>query len=267
MDMTLLAPIISVIVMIGVIVFFYYKKWMMVYGIIFANFIVFFISLFFVREVIGELAFKPLYLVEQFPKLYTLFTSMFLHSPYPPFLHIIFNVFMFILIAPSFEDRIGPKKFLAIYLITGVCAALSHALIAPLFHDSIMPFNPEVGLIGASGAISGILGAYAFAFPKDRVYFPVMIIIRMPVLYAGLIFLTIQTFYTIGGGDSNVAYLAHVGGFLSGIVVAALFIKRKNEFDQPIGKRTYDYYVDQKLSKIDFSKQFHKLVTCGLNIS
>lgn len=250
-----LVSIISILVMIGVIVFFYYKKWMMVYGIIFANFIVFFISLFFVEEIIGELAFKPIYLsAEYFPKIYTLFTSMFLHSPYPPFVHIIFNVFMFILIAPSFEDRIGPKKFLAIYLITGVCAALAHALIAPLLHDSIMPFNPNVGLIGASGAISGILGAYAFAFPKDRVYFPIMIIIRIPVLYAGLIFLTIQTFYTIGGGDSNVAYLAHIGGFLSGIVVAAILIRRKDEFDQPIGKRTYDYYTDQKLRKIDFTR-------------
>lgn len=254
-----LVSIISIIVMIGVVVYFYYKKWMMVYGIIFANFIVFFISLLFVNEIAGlptvidELAFRPIYLsFEQFPQLYTLVTSAFLHST-TNMLHIIFNVFMFILIAPSFEDRIGPKKFLAIYLITGVCAALVHALIAPLLQDSVMPFNPNVGLIGASGAISGILGAYAFAFPKDRVYFPMLIIVRIPVLYAGLIFLTIQTFLTLGGGDSNVAYLAHIGGFLSGIVVAAILIRRKSEFDQPIGKRTYDLYTDQKLRKIDFS--------------
>jgi len=252
MDMSLsLVSIISILVMIGVIVFFYYKKWMMVYAIIFANFIVFFISLFFVNEIIGELAFRPMYLsAEYFPKIYTLFTSAFLHSTYSV-LHIIFNVFMFILIAPSFEDKIGPKKFLAIYLITGVCAALAHALIAPLFQES---FNPEIGLIGASGAISGILGAYAVSFPKDRVYFPIMIIIRIPVLFAGIIFLFVQTVLQFGGGDPGVAYLAHIGGFISGIVVGAILIRRKDEFDQPIGKRTYDYYTDDKLRKIDFSK-------------
>jgi len=254
-----LVSIISILVMIGVIVFFYYKKWMMVYAIIFANFIVFFISLFFVNEVTGvhtvieELAFRPSYLsIDKFPQLYTLITSAFLHSTFNVF-HIIFNVFMFILIAPSFEDKIGPKKFLAIYLITGVCAAMSHALIAPLLQDPANPFDTGVGLIGASGAISGILGAYAVSFPKDRVYFPVMIIIRIPVLYAGLIFLFVQTAFIVGTGDSNVAYLAHIGGFISGIIVGAILIKRKDEFDQPIGTRTYDLYVDQKLSKIDFS--------------
>ncbi len=250
-----LVSIISILIMIGVIVFFYIKKWMMVYAIIFTNFIVFFISLFFVNEVIGELAFRPVYLsAEYFPQLYTLFTSMFLHSPYPPFFHIIFNVLFFILIAPSFEDKIGPKKFLFIYLITGVCAALAHALIAPLLQSPSAPFNSYTGLIGASGAISGILGAYAVSFPKDRVFFPIMIIIRIPVLYAGIIFLSVQTLYTFGGGDSNVAYLAHIGGFISGIVIGALLIKRKDEFDQPLGKRNYEYYTDEKPRKIDFSK-------------
>jgi len=243
--------IICILVMIVVPIIFYYKKWMMVYGLIFANFIVFFISLVFTKEVIGELAFKPAYLtVEQFPQIYTLFTSAFLHSTYSVF-HIIFNVFMFILIAPNFENRIGAKKFLAIYLLTGVCAALTHALISPLLDAS---FDPNIRLIGASGAISGILGAYAVSYPKDRVYFPIMIIIRMPVIYAGIIFLSVQTLYTFGGGDPSVAYLAHIGGFISGIVIGAILIRRKDEFDRPIGKRTYDYYTDEKLRKIDFSK-------------
>jgi len=244
--------VISILVMISVLVFFYYKKWMMVYGIIFANFIVFFISLFFVNEVIGELAFKPIYLSsEQFPQLYTLFTSMFLHSTYPPFFHIIFNMFMFILIAPSFENRIGASKFLAIYLITGVCAALSHALLAQYLPQDTFPYNPEIGLIGASGAISGILGAYAYAFPRDKVYFPIIIVVRMPVLYAGFIFLSVQSYYIFAGAESNVAYLAHIGGFISGIIISALLIRKKDEWDQPISKRSYD---DQKLREIDFSK-------------
>jgi len=256
-----LVSIISILVMIGVIVFFYYKKWMMVYAIIFANFIVFFISMFFIINTNGfvttlinnELAFRPIYLsIDQFPQLYTLFTSAFLHST--SVVHIIFNVLFFILIAPSFENRIGPKKFIAIYLITGVCAALSHALISPFLSDFI-PFSPTVGLIGASGAIAGILGAYAVSYPKDKIFAPVyLIILRIPVLYAGLIFLLLQTIFIFGGAEDNVAYLAHIGGFISGIVVGSLLIKRKSEFDQPIGKRTYDYYTDEKLRKINFSK-------------
>ena len=251
--------VICIIIMITIPVIFYVKKWMMVYGLIFTNFIVFIISFLFSNEVIGELAFKPIYLnVEYFPKLYTLFTATFLHSTYNV-LHIIFNVFMFFLIAPSFEDRIGPKKFIVIYLITGVCAALSHALVAPLLAGDI-PFNPYVGLIGASGAISGILGAYAFAFPRDKILFPMFIIVRIPVLYAGIIFLALQTLYTFGGGDPSVAYLAHIGGFLSGIVIAAILIRRKEDWDQPITKRSYNYYTDEKLKKINIT-ELKKLAT------
>lgn len=219
--------IVAICIMIGALVVAYVKKWMMTYVIIITNFVVFILSLAFTREIIGELAFKPIYLsVEYFPQMYTLFTSMFLHSTYD-FFHIIFNVLMFILIAPSFENRIGRNKFLGIYLITGVCAALFHAVIVPLISppDS---FNPWVGLIGASGAISGILGAYAYAYPRDRVFFPVgFFIMRIPILLAGIVFIAVQTLFIFIGGDPHVAYLAHIGGFISGVILAALLIGRQ----------------------------------------
>ena len=169
-------------------------------------------------------------------------------------------MFMFILIAPSFENRIGAKKFLLIYIVTGICAALFHSLVAPLLTGG---FNPYIGLIGASGAISGVLGAYATAYPKDRVFFPVFFIIRMPVLVAGLIFLTMQTFFIFVGGDPQVAYLAHVGGFLSGIILATIIIRRKGPglYEQvPIEKRTYDSYAPERKRKIDYSN-LRKLAT------
>jgi len=242
---------------IAAIIFAYYKKWMMTYAIIIVNFIVFIISLIFTNEIIGELAFKPIYLsVEYITQIYTLITSMFLHSTID-FFHIIFNMIMFILIAPSFEDRIGAKRFILIYIITGICAAISHALLAPLINSQ--SFNPNIGLIGASGAISGILGAYAFSYPKDRVYFPIFILIRMPVIYAGVIFLTIQSFYIFIGSDSHIAYLAHVGGFISGVIIAAIFLRGSERVTKE-GHVVYDSIASQKPSKQDFS-ELRKLAT------
>jgi membrane associated rhomboid family serine protease len=246
--------IFTIVFIITTIIIAYYKKWMMTFSIIAISFVVFIISIIFTDEIIGELAFKPIYLtVERSPQVYTLFTSMFLHSTIDP-LHIIFNMFMFILVAPSFENRIGAKKFLIIYILTGICAAISHAVIAPLMTQ---PFNPYIGLIGASGAISGILGAYAFSYPKDKVFFPVFFIIRMPVLIAGAIFLAIQTGFILMGGDPHIAYLAHVGGFISGIIVAAILIRRRGVglYEQvPYEKRFINSYAPPKAKKVDFSK-------------
>jgi membrane associated rhomboid family serine protease len=237
----------------------YYKKYMLTFAIILINFIVFVLSLFF-SDVISELAFKPIYLtLEQIPQIYTLFTSMFLHST-RDFAHILFNMFMFILIAPSFEEKIGAKKFIAIFIITGICAALFHALVAPIITGAT---NPYIGLIGASGAISGILGAYAAAYPKDKVFFPVFFIIRMPVLVAGLIFLTIQTFFIFTGGDPRTAYLAHVGGFIAGIIIATVLIRSKGPglYEKvPLEKRVYDSYAQPRKRKIDYSN-LKKLAT------
>jgi len=252
--------IFTIILIIAGLIFAYYKKWMMTYAIVFIEFIVFIISLIFRNEIIGELAFRPIYLsYEYFPQLYTLFTSMFLHSVYDV-LHIIFNVFMFILIAPSFEEKIGSKKFLMIFILTGIFAAISHALLAPLLSSSLF-YDPTIGLVGASGAISGILGAYAYSYPRDKVLFPVFFLIRMPVLIAGIIFLSFQTWYALAGGESNVAYFAHIGGFISGILVAAIVIRKKGPgLYEPIEKRDLGSYVDTKRDKIDFS-ELDKLAT------
>jgi len=257
-----LSPI-SIFIIVFIIVSLvaaYYKKWMLTFAITLINFVIFVLSLLFSPVVINELAFKPIYLtIEQIPQIYTLFTSMFLHST-RDFFHILFNMIMFILIAPSFEEKIGAKKFIAIYILTGICAALFHSVIAPILTDGT---NPYIGLIGASGAISGILGAYAAAYPKDKVFFPVFFIIRMPVLVAGIIFLTIQTFYILTGGESNIAYLAHVGGFIAGIILGMLLIRSKGPglYEQvPIEKRVYDSYSQQSRRKFNYSN-LKKLAT------
>jgi membrane associated rhomboid family serine protease len=241
----------TVIFIISGLIYAFYKKYTITFALIVINFIVFMISVLFREQLIGELAFRQIYLTEQFPQVYTIFTSMFLHAD---FLHILFNMFMFLLIAPSFEEKIGSKKFLSIYLITGVFAALFHVLLVPIFFEK---FDPNIGLIGASGAISGILGAYAVAYPKDRVFFPIIFIIRMPVLVAGLLFLSIQTMYAFTDTSSNIAYLAHIGGFIGGAIIAFIFIKNKGYglYEQvPVEKRFYDSYNPQKPRKINYSE-------------
>jgi membrane associated rhomboid family serine protease len=249
--------------MIGILILGYYKKLLVTYSIIIANFVVFVVSLVFPKEVIGDLAFRPLYLtVEYFPQIYTLFTSMFLHSV-SDFFHIIFNTLMFFLIAPHFERRIGKSRFIIIYLITGVGAALFHAILSP-YLPSPIPFDPRIGLIGASGAISGIIGAYAYSYPRDTVFFPVgFFLMRIPILFAGLFFIVIQSVYIFIGGDPGIAYLAHIGGFISGVIIAAIIKMRSKEEFEDTSTAGYSIYHSQppsKRKKIDFM-DLRKLAT------
>jgi len=254
---TVLAPhLISLlciaIIIVSLLIGYLKKRILITYIIIIVNFIIFFLSLLFSTEIIGDLAFRPVYLsLELFPQLYTLFTSMFLHSVSDLF-HIIFNTLMFILVAPHFENRVGRKKFLAIYIITGVCAALFHALIAPLLSSDV---NPMIGLIGASGAISGVIGAYAYAYPRDTVFFPVgFFIMKIPVLIAGALFIAIQSVYVFIGGDPSVAYLAHVGGFIAGLIIAAVLIrKREKEEYNASGTPVYPDSSYKEIKRINFS--------------
>lgn len=215
-----LVSIIAIAVMIGGIVASYIKKWMMTYALIITNFIVFVITLLFQTTIINQLGFRPIYLtVELFPQMYTLFTSMFVHSG---FLHIFGNMLIFFFIGMAFEQRIGWSRFLIIYLVTGVCGALSH---------SIFNLGSITPLVGASGAIFGIMGAFAFSYPNDEVVMPIplgfiMVFRRIRVVYAVLIFAAIETVIVLVGTQSNTAHIAHIGGLVSGVVVAALLINR-----------------------------------------
>jgi len=178
--------LICICIIIGAIVFAYYKKFMMTYALLIANFIIFVITIIDPR-VIYELGFRPMYLsLEYLPQLYTLFTSMFLHGG---FAHILGNMIVFLFMGMAFEQRIGWKNLLVIYLITGVCGALTHSILSFLDPTS----SPSTVLIGASGAIFGILGAFAYSYPRDEVVMPIplgiiMVFRRIKVIYAALIF-------------------------------------------------------------------------------
>mgnify|MGYP006296241217 FL=1 len=248
--------IIAIAVIIGGLVAAYIKKWMMTYALIITNFIVFVISLVFSNTIIQQLGFRPIYLTpELFPQIYTLFTSMFVHSG---FLHIFGNMLIFFFIGMAFEQRIGWTKFLIIYLITGVGGALTHSI---LNLGSITP------LVGASGAIFGIMGAFAFSYPHDKVVMPIplgfiMVFRRIKVIYAVLIFAALETVIVwwegATGSMSNTAHFAHLGGLVAGVIVAALLINRQSSGPKESyssGSQPYTINVQQQTRRpYDFSK-------------
>jgi hypothetical protein len=232
--------------MIVTLVVAYWRKLMMTYAIIIANFLVFLLSIFYPNEIIGYLGFRPAYLsVDQLPQLYTLFTSMFVHSG---FLHILGNMFVFFFMGVAFEQRIGRKKFLVIYLITGICGALTH---------SALNLGSWVPVVGASGAIFGILGAFAYAYPRDEVVMPVplgiMLIMRIKVIYATILFAILETAVVIFSVQDSTAHFAHLGGLVSGVLLAAVMIGKKAEkIKQSNNPGSTDYMQIQKSDAINF---------------
>ena len=147
----------------------------------------------------------------------TLFTSMFLHGGW---LHLLGNVWFLWLFGDNIEDRLGKLLFPIFYIACGVLAGVLHVV---LLHSSMMP------AIGASGAIAGVMGAYIYMFPRSTVatlasfgFYITVIHIPSPI-FLGLWFL-LQFFGGLAGGaGSNVAFWAHVGGFVAGLMLAMLF--------------------------------------------
>lgn len=238
--------IVAIAIMIAGIVIAIFKKWMISYALIITNFVIFVLSLVFRAEIILELGFRPIYLTPQFfPQLYTLFSSMFVHSG---FMHIFGNMLVFFFIGLPFEQRIGWKKFLLIYLLTGVCAALTH---------SVLNLESTIPLVGASGAIFGIMGAFAFAYPNDKVVMPIplgiiMVLRRIKVLYAVLLFAAIETIIVFFGVQSQTAHYAHLGGLISGVVISAIVLRGRKTHTKEDKTLYYDSYMAERPRNYDF---------------
>ena len=162
------------------------------------------------------------------PSWLTIFTSMFMHGG---FIHLAGNMLYMWIFADNIEDDLGPKRFLLFYLLAGVGAAMTQVLI-----DT----QSQVPMVGASGAIGGILGAYLINYPKAKVlvlipfgFFSQLLKIR--ALYV-LGFWFILQFISSGGG---VAYAAHIGGFVSGIILI-LFFNKKVKKENKVIKGPWD---------------------------
>jgi len=255
-------------VIIATLIFAYVKKWMMTYALILSNFIIFIITLIFSNEIIygisqdmisAGLGFRPIYLYPDWIiQNYTLITSMFIHSGY---LHILANMFIFFFIGMAFEQRIGWKRFIAIYLITGIFGSLTHSLLVIFSYSN--PNELYIPLVGASGAIFGIMGAFASSYPHDEVLMPIplgffMIFRKIKVIYAVLIFAVIETVIVLmpGGTTGNTAHFAHLGGLVSGVVFAMIIIKRSKEEKKVDSSASYatPLYMQQKIKNYSYTQ-------------
>ena len=153
----------------------------------------------------------------------TFFSSLFLHGGWA---HLIGNMWYLWIFGDNIEDRLGSLRFLVFYLGGGVCASLIHLVTNPGSH---------LPTVGASGAIAGVLGAYAVLFPRARVitlvpFFPCFQVIPIPAIFMlGLWFVFQVLSGTIslgsGGGGGGVAWWAHIGGFLFGVLVAQFALR------------------------------------------
>lgn len=237
-----LISIVAIIVALLILVISYFKKLSMTLALIIANLFVFVLSVFYSNEIISDLGFRPIYLSPDFiPQIYTLFTSMFVHGGFE---HILVNMIVLFLIGLPFEHRIGGKKFLLIYIFTGFSATLFY---------SLFNLNSIIPLVGASGAVFGILGAFAAAYPTDKIIFPIpafiMILARIPVWVAAMMFAALETFYFAFVVGDNIAHLAHIGGIISGVVISAIFLRKRKY------KVKIDYKVEsEKTGEFDVSK-------------
>ena len=157
------------------------------------------------------------------PVMITLITAMFLHGGW---LHVLSNMLFLWVFGDNVEDRLGHMRYLLFYLGVGIIGSISHVLANP---------TSEVPIIGASGAIAGILGAYIVTFPKARVLALVPIIffftlVEIPAVIFLALWFVLQIFNgtaSLGGAANPVAWWAHIGGFVAGAILIKIVAPKK----------------------------------------
>jgi membrane associated rhomboid family serine protease len=154
----------------------------------------------------------------------TIFTSMFVHGG---FMHLIGNMLYLWIFGDNIEAAMGGMRFLVFYLLCGVGAAAGQVLVNP---------TSQVPMVGASGAISGVLGAYLVLYPRAEVETLVLLgyfvrLIRLPALVVLGLWIALQLFSGVLSlgmeASGGVAWFAHVGGFAAGVVLVGLFRRRR----------------------------------------
>lgn len=191
------------------------------YSLIALNVLIFLLELSAGDQFIKEWAFIPArFSVAPAADAVTLITAMFMHGGW---LHLFSNMLFLWIFGDNVEDRFGHLPFLVFYLLVGLAATFAQFAVSP---ESSIPN------VGASGAISGVLGAYILMFPQSRVN--VLLgrqIVAMPAVIVLGLWIVLQLFSGVGtiaytdetADVGGVAYMAHIGGFFSGLLLTFLF--------------------------------------------
>jgi len=153
----------------------------------------------------------------------TIFTAMFMHGGIA---HIAGNMMYLWIFGDNLENVMGHFKYLVFYLLCGVLATLAH-----VFTSAFTGSGLYIPSLGASGAISGVLGAYMILFPKNSIRMLVIpFVIRVNAFIALGLWIVLQIIDgmgALGREDAGVAYAAHIGGFIAGILLVRFFANRK----------------------------------------
>ena len=153
----------------------------------------------------------------------TIFTAMFLHGGW---IHIISNLWVLFIFGDNVEERMGSFRYLLFYLLSGTAAGLLQVYILPA---STTP------MIGASGAIAGVLGAYLILYPRSRIasivpIFIIFTVIEVPAFLYLIFWFFLQVYSGLfavqGGGGSGIAWWAHIGGFIFGVLMVFFFARK-----------------------------------------
>ncbi len=165
-------------------------------------------------------------------------TTQFLHGG---LFHLAGNMWMLWVFGDNVEDRMGRFRFLVFYLSVGLVAGGTHL---------VTNFGSRVPAIGASGAIAGVLGAYVFLFPSSRVltlipifFYPLFL--ELPAMFfIGVWFLAqlfSGTLALFDSGTAGIAWWAHIGGFVAGVALYRIFVRRLLPTRSPLGRRLYPW--------------------------
>jgi len=224
------------LVVVGLLVAYYCirNEFMVSQSLVFINFAIFSVWAVIYRispqmgyDAFLELGFRSMYLESLEFGLLTLISAMFMHGG--P-MHLLMNMLILILLGVPFEDRIGSRAFLRIYLISGIIGSLVTGSISVLNETGLETIN-----IGASGAVFGIMGGFALLYPRDEI--PMLLgpifMHRVPVLLATLVFIGMETLYVGLGTEDGIGHGTHMASFIAGVFLAPYFTSKKEVETNP----------------------------------
>ena len=175
-----------------------------------------------------ELGFQPVFLQSPGIELLTLISSMFMHGG--P-MHLLMNMLILILLGVPFEDRIGSKSFLRIYLISGFLGSLLTGSISLWNGEDIETIH-----IGASGAVFGIMGAFVLLYPRLEI--PMLLgpifMHRVPVFLSTLVFVAMETLYVALGTSDGIGHGTHMASFIAGVFLAPYYSNKTDDNESSI---------------------------------
>jgi membrane associated rhomboid family serine protease len=213
-------------------------------ALIFSNIIIYFISsiensfLSIGDYWLSNGAFVPSLLFDS-SQLYRIFTSMFLHAD---LVHLFFNMYFLYIFGRAVEETLGGKRFFTLYILSGIAASIFHTAFSFLQG----PMGYVIPAIGASGAISGVLGAYLIFYPGTSLlmilpifFFPFMFWIKAS--YYILFWFALQVIYGLSRTGGSVAFFAHVGGFIMGIALLSIITNKERIMELRIFKNLFSY--------------------------